>query len=44
MDEGKRLGIDLDFWDDDAVGACEPAKVLRQLRRAFPDAEIDPRR
>jgi hypothetical protein len=41
MDDGERLGIDLDFWDD-AVGAFEPAKVLRQLRRAFPDAEIDP--
>src|SRR5262249_51900194 len=41
MDDGERLGINLDFWDD-AVGAFEPAKVLRQLERAFPDAEIDP--
>jgi hypothetical protein len=41
MDDGERLGIDLDFWDD-VVWAFEPTKVLRQLRRAFPDAEIDP--
>jgi hypothetical protein len=41
VEEGERLSIELDFWDD-AVGAFEPAKVLRQLRRAFPDAEIDP--
>jgi hypothetical protein len=41
MDDGAHLGLDLDFWDD-AVGAFEPAKVLRQLERAFPDAEIDP--
>ncbi|MGL4553846.1 MAG: hypothetical protein ACRC33_22030 [Gemmataceae bacterium] len=39
--EDESLSLDLDFWDD-AVGAFEPAKVLRQLRRAFPDAEIDP--
>jgi hypothetical protein len=41
MEDGEHLGIELDFWDD-AVGAFEPAKVLRQLQRAFPDAEIDP--
>jgi hypothetical protein len=41
MYDGERLGIALDFWDD-AVGAFEPAKVLRQLRLAFPEAEIDP--
>jgi hypothetical protein len=40
-DGGERLGIQLNFWDD-TVGAFEPAKVLRQLRRAFPEAEIDP--
>ena len=41
MDDAERLYIDLDFWDD-AVGAFEPVKVLRQLQRAFPDVEIDP--
>jgi len=41
MGDGEWLGIRLDFRDD-AVGAFEPAKVLRQLQRAFPDAEIDP--
>ena len=41
MDDTERLYIRLDFWDD-AVGAFEPAKVLRQLKRAFPEAEIDP--
>jgi hypothetical protein len=41
MDDGERLAIHLDFWDD-AVGAFEPAKVLRQLQRAFAGAEIDP--
>ena len=41
MDGGERLGLSLD-WGDDAVGAFEPHKVLRQLRRAFPDAEVDP--
>ena len=40
VDESDRLGIDLDFWDD-AVGAFEPAKVIRQLRRAFPEADVD---
>lgn len=37
----ERLCLDLDFWDD-TVGAFEPAKVLRRLRHAFPDVEIDP--
>jgi hypothetical protein len=41
VDDGEHLSIELDFWDD-AVGAFEPAKVLRQLRRAFPEVEIDP--
>lgn len=42
MDEDdERLGIGLDYGDD-TVGAFEPAKVLRQLQRTFPDAEIDP--
>jgi len=41
MDDGDRLGIQLDFWDD-AVGAFEPAKVLRRLQQSFPEAEIDP--
>ena len=41
MDDTERLYIRLDFWDD-AVGAFEPAKILRQLKRAFPEAEIDP--
>src|SRR4051794_11799083 len=41
MGDGERLGIDIDFWDD-AVGAFEPAKVVRQLRQAFPAAEVDP--
>lgn len=40
MEDSERLSIELDFWDD-AVGAFEPAKVLRQLRRTFPEAEID---
>jgi hypothetical protein len=40
MDGGEFLGIRLSFWDD-AVGAFEPAKVVGQLRRAFPAAEID---
>lgn len=40
-DDTELLGLELDFWDD-AVGAFEPAKVLRLLRRAFPDAEVDP--
>jgi hypothetical protein len=31
----------LNFWDD-AVGAFEPAKVIRQVKLVFPDAEIDP--
>jgi hypothetical protein len=35
------LYMRLNFWDD-AVGAFEPAKVIRQIKRAFPDAEIDP--
>lgn len=35
------LGLRLDFWDDTA-GAFEPAKVVRLLRRTFPDAEVDP--
>ena len=41
MDNDEILYIRLDCWDD-AVGAFEPAKVLRQLQRSFPDAEIDP--
>jgi hypothetical protein len=41
MGEAERLYLELDFWDD-AVGAFEPAKVLRQLERAFPKVEIDP--
>ena len=41
MDNYERLAIDLDFWDD-AIGAFEPEKVLRQLEVAFPAAEIDP--
>lgn len=41
MDDTEWLGLTLDFWDD-AVGAFEPHKVLDRLRRAFPDAEIDP--
>lgn len=41
MDDAERLYIELDFWDD-AVGAFEPAKVLRQLELAFPDSDIDP--
>jgi hypothetical protein len=41
MDDGKRLGIDLNFWDD-AVGAFEPLKVLRRLQQEFPGSEIDP--
>jgi hypothetical protein len=41
MGDEEHLGIYIDFWDD-AVGAFEPAKVLRQLRRAFPTAEVDP--
>jgi hypothetical protein len=41
MNDGGRLGLGLSFWDD-AVGAFEPAKVLRQLQRAFPGVEIDP--
>ena len=41
MDDGEWLQIELDYWDD-AVGAFEPAKVVRQVQRAFPDAELDP--
>lgn len=41
MDDGAHLGLALDFGDD-AVGAFEPAKALRQLERAFPDTGIDP--
>jgi hypothetical protein len=41
MDNTERLYVRLDFWDD-AVGAFEPAKVVRQLKRVFPEAEIDP--
>ena len=41
MDDDDRLYIRLDFWDD-AVGAFEPVKVIRQLQRTFPEAEIDP--
>jgi hypothetical protein len=40
-DDARWLSLRLDFWDD-AVGAFEPAKVIRQLRRAFPEAEVDP--
>lgn len=41
MDAGERLSVTLDFWDD-TVGAFEPAKVLRQLQRAFPEVDVDP--
>jgi hypothetical protein len=41
MADSERLGIHLNYWDD-AVGVFEPAKVLRQLRKAFPQVEIDP--
>src|SRR5262245_57672891 len=41
MDDAEPLYLSLDYWDD-AVGAFEPAKVLRHVQRAFPDAEIDP--
>ncbi|MGL4422179.1 MAG: hypothetical protein ACRCZF_16035, partial [Gemmataceae bacterium] len=41
MEDGESLYIRLNCWDD-AVGAFEPAKVLRQLQQTFPDAEIDP--
>ena len=41
MTDTDPLYLRLDFWDD-AVGCFEPSKVLRQLRRAFPEAEIDP--
>jgi len=41
MADTKGLYIRLNPWDD-AVGAFEPAKVLRQLKQAFPEAEIDP--
>jgi hypothetical protein len=37
----KWLGRRLDFWDDTAA-VFEPAKVVRLLRRTFPDAEVDP--
>jgi hypothetical protein len=37
MDDGGRLGLGLSFWDGE-VGAFEPEKVPRQLRRVFPDA------
>src|SRR5262245_7011167 len=40
-DDSKWLSLRLDFWDG-AVGAFEPAKVIRQLRRGFPVAEVDP--
>ena len=40
MDDLERLCIELDYWDD-SVGAFEPSKVLGQVCRAFPDAEID---
>ena len=39
--EGEAIYLELDWWDD-SVGAFEPEKVLRQLRREFPDLEIDP--
>lgn len=41
MDGTERLYVELDFWDE-AVGAFEPCKVIRQLRRAFPEVEVDP--
>ena len=41
MSDGEYVGLELDFWDD-SVGAFEPGKVLRQLRKAFPEAVIDP--
>src|SRR5262245_29200678 len=41
MADSERLGILLNYWND-SVGVFEPAKVLRQLRKAFPQVEIDP--
>ena len=41
MDDGESLYIRLDFWDE-AVAAFEPRKVLRQLKMAFSNVEIDP--
>ena len=41
MVSDEHLAVRLDWWDD-TVGAFEPGKVLRQVRRVFPDAEIDP--
>ncbi|QEL15299.1 hypothetical protein [Limnoglobus roseus] len=41
MGHEDHLSLELDFWDD-AVGAFEPAKVLREIQRTFPHAEIDP--
>ncbi len=40
MVDDESLRLTLDFWDD-AVGAFEPLKVLRQVQRAFPDTEVD---
>ena len=39
---GEYVGLELDFWDDDSVGAFEPEKLLRQLRKTFPEAIVDP--
>lgn len=41
MDHGDRLYIRIKFGDD-TVGAFDPLKVLQQLQRTFPEAEIDP--
>ena len=41
MADTERLEIRLDFWDD-FVGAFEPMKVIRQLKAAFPEVELDP--
>jgi hypothetical protein len=35
-----RLSLEIDFWDQ-SIGAFEPVKVLRQVCRAFPEAEVD---
>lgn len=41
MGDVEYLQLELDFWDD-FVGAFEPAKVIRQLRRTFPQVDVDP--
>jgi hypothetical protein len=35
-----RLALDIDFWDE-SIGAFEPAKVIRQVCRVFPQTEVD---